>query len=228
MKLIDLKGIKPFATGGNRRCYVHPENPHLCLKVSRKEVILERYSKLPWPKKILGKGRLDDNFQEMKGYKQLEKIPNSKFVFDHIPRLFERVETSEGWANVSELIKGRDGEIAHNLSQWLALFGMDQRIKLAIEEFQKWLLDNQILTRNLLPHNLAVQESSEGLRLYIIDGLGAADFLSLLYPIKGWRMSYIQRKVRNMNLRIQWELSGRQGQWRERQKEIIKNSKKIN
>lgn len=226
--MIDLRGVKPFATGGNRRCYVHPDNPNLCLKVSRKEVISERYSKLTWPKKILGKGRLDDNFQEMKGYKQLKKVPNSEFLFDHIPRLFERVETTEGWANVSELIKGSDGKIAYNLSEWLAFFGMGQHIQLAIEDFQKWLLHNQILTRNLLPHNLAVQESSEGLRLYIIDGLGAADFLSLLYPIKVWRNSYIHRKVRNMNLRIQWELSGRQGQWRERQKEIIKDSRKIN
>lgn len=223
-----MNGVEPFATGGNRRCYLHPDNPHLCLKVSRKDAISERYSKLPWLKKLLGKGRLDDNLQEIKGYKQLEKIPNSEFAFNHIPKLFERVETSEGWANVSELIKGSDGGVAYNLSQWLALFGMDENIKLAIEEFQRWLVDNQILTRNLLPHNLAVQEGSEGLRLYIIDGLGAADFLSLLYPIKAWRKSYIHRKVRNMNLRIQWELSGRQGKWRKRQKEIIKESKKIN
>lgn len=224
--LICLKECLPFATGGNRLCYVHPYDEGLCLKVARQEVINERYNSIPRYKKILGKKRLDDNIQEIKGYDQLKKLPRQEAVFNHIPLIFDRLETSEGWANVSQLIRSLDGSIAQNLSQWLAVFGMNQEIKIAIEEFQNWLVENQILTRNLLPHNLVVKEDLNGLRLYIIDGLGAADFLSLLYPIRSWRESYIQRKIRNMNLRIEWELNGRQGQWREQQKQIIKDSKK--
>ena len=31
--MINLDGIKPFAEGGNRMCFVHPDNPGRCLKV---------------------------------------------------------------------------------------------------------------------------------------------------------------------------------------------------
>ena len=31
--MINLEGITPFAEGGNRKCFVHPDNPNRCLKV---------------------------------------------------------------------------------------------------------------------------------------------------------------------------------------------------
>ena len=31
--MINLDGIKPLAEGGNRMCFVHPDNPGRCLKV---------------------------------------------------------------------------------------------------------------------------------------------------------------------------------------------------
>lgn len=224
--MIDLRGRKPFATGGNRHCYIHPEDDNKCIKIARQEVIQQRFLRQSWFKKLLGKERLDDNLQELKGYRQLEKAGSGPELYEHIPRLWGREQTSEGWGNISELIRTPEGGIAPNLSQWLVKHGLDNGIRQAILEFQDWLRRNQVLTRNLLPHNLAVKQTTCGLRLYIIDGLGAPDFLALLYPLSGWRRSYIERKIRNMNLRIQWELDGRPGQWRTAQKEIIARSKR--
>ena len=31
--MINLDNIKPFAKGGNRICFIHPQNPNRCLKV---------------------------------------------------------------------------------------------------------------------------------------------------------------------------------------------------
>ena len=31
--MINLDDITPFAEGGNRMCFVHPDNPSRCLKV---------------------------------------------------------------------------------------------------------------------------------------------------------------------------------------------------
>ena len=31
--MINLSDATPFAEGGNRKCYVHPNNPNRCLKV---------------------------------------------------------------------------------------------------------------------------------------------------------------------------------------------------
>jgi len=41
--MINLEEVKPFAEGGNRVCYVHPSNKHLCLKIS--DVFADRYIK---------------------------------------------------------------------------------------------------------------------------------------------------------------------------------------
>ena len=31
--MINLDEVTPFAEGGNRMCFVHPDNPNRCLKV---------------------------------------------------------------------------------------------------------------------------------------------------------------------------------------------------
>ncbi len=224
--MIDLQGQQPFATGGNRHCYVHPGDADKCVKVARQDVIEQRYARQPWFKKLLGRDRLDDNVQELKGYRQLDRTGSGEELYAHIPRLWGREQTSAGWSNVSELIRTPEGGVAPNLSQWLVQHGLDDATRRAITEFQAWLRTHQVLTRNLLPHNLAVKQTPEGLCLYIIDGLGAPDFLALLYPFARWRHNYIERKIRNMNLRIQWELDGRPGQWRTAQKAIIARSRR--
>ena len=44
--MINLEGVRPFAEGGNRFCYVHPDNKNLCLKISKPEVVKKMRSKL--------------------------------------------------------------------------------------------------------------------------------------------------------------------------------------
>ena len=39
-ELIRLGAADPFARGGNRRCYVHPRNPDVCIKLPRSDVDL--------------------------------------------------------------------------------------------------------------------------------------------------------------------------------------------
>lgn len=225
--MIDLTGAKPFAVGGNRYCYRHPENSDICLKVTRQDVLQSKFDSQSWVKKIFGISRLDDNIQEIKGYNQLDKVVLKEGIYDHIPIFYGREETSLGVANVSQLITDSKNNVAPNLSDWLVRYGLDDRTQQAVKQFQYWLREHQILTRNLLPHNLAVAEYNGKLTLYIIDGLGAADVLSYLYPIKSWREGYIDRKIRNMNLRIKWEIDGRKGQWRTEQKRIISESIKL-
>ena len=37
--MISLEEVKPFAEGGNRVCYIHPNNKSMCLKISKPEVV---------------------------------------------------------------------------------------------------------------------------------------------------------------------------------------------
>ena len=67
--MIDLGTCQPFASGYNRHCFRHPDDPSLCLKVLRPENIEARYQRQPWAKKLLGRRRIDDNAQELKAHR---------------------------------------------------------------------------------------------------------------------------------------------------------------
>ena len=50
--MISLEEVKPFAEGGNRVCYIHPNNKSMCLKISKPEVVKKMRSNAPWYKKL--------------------------------------------------------------------------------------------------------------------------------------------------------------------------------
>lgn len=221
--MIDLSGLEPFASGSNRYCYRHPADPALCLKVLRPENIEARYQRQAWPKKVLGKARIDDNRQELRAHQQpaIRKLlaeGRSLLVWNHLPRFHGRAETSLGPANVSEIITGSDGEPAETLEDYLKRKGFDQPAQAAVDRFCNWLTETGILTRNLLPHNLVIAERKGQPELFLVDGLGAPSIPDKMAAFRVWRRRYISRRIRRFYLRIQWETSARDKSWEASQK----------
>ena len=63
--MINLEGVRPFAEGGNRVCYVHPDNKNLCLKISKPEVVKKMRANAPWYKKFRSeRAHMSDNEEE--------------------------------------------------------------------------------------------------------------------------------------------------------------------
>ena len=52
--MINLSDATPFAEGGNRKCYVHPNNPDRCLKVIHSGLLEKITSKPFFGEKIGG------------------------------------------------------------------------------------------------------------------------------------------------------------------------------
>ena len=161
--MIALSGIEPFASGYNRHCYRHPDDPALCLKVLRPENIEVRYQRQAWPKKMLGKARIDDNRQELRAHQQqairaLINDGHDELVWAPLPQFHGAVETSLGPANMSELLFDDHGLPGETLEHYLKHRGFDQPIRDAAGRFCNWLLETGILTRNLLPHNLVIAD----------------------------------------------------------------------
>lgn len=221
--MIDLSELKPFASGSNRHCYRHPEDPALCLKVLRPENIEARYQRQAWPKKALGKARIDDNRQELRAYRQ-HAISNllaegqGSLVWAHLPRFHGAVQTSLGAANVSELISGSNGVPAETLEHYLQRQGFDLPARNAVERFCDWLRQTGILTRNLLPHNLVIADRNGQPELFLVDGLGAPTIPDKLAAIPAWRRRYISRRIKRFYLRIDWETGNRNESWETSQK----------
>lgn len=157
--MIDLSDQQPFASGSNRHCFRHPDDPTLCLKVVRPENIEARYRRQHRLKRLLGKARLDDNQQELRAHRQraLIGLPEQT-AWAHLPRFFGQTDTTLGTANVSEFLAAPDDHPAETLEHYLQRCGLDPAIQAAIDRFCAWLRATGILTRNLLPHNLVIAE----------------------------------------------------------------------
>lgn len=211
--MINLEGVRPFAEGGNRVCYIHPDNKNLCLKISKQEVIKKIRSNAPWYKKLRSEKSFDDNFREERAYQQRAVKENPQKIWRHLARWHEFVETSKGLASCTELITNND-KVALNLEEYLFSKGRNSEINSALKEFEMFLKETKLLTKNIIPHNLAVKENDSGLTLKIIDGLGCMSFIPLPEISDAFAKRYIKRRIELMYSRIEWDLSGRKGNWK--------------
>lgn len=214
--MIDLSNSRPFASGGNRHCYQHPDFPNRCVKVMLPGRVAELRQRAPWYKALTGDSRFDDNAREVAGYRQkvLRNAAKDSSVWDHLPRWYGITQTSEGPGAVSELLRDEYGTPAMTLETYLKKFSLDDPIRGALERFSQWLRATGVLTKNLLPHNLVVVTRKGQEELYLVDGLGNADFLPLSEHFAVFRRRYIERRIEKMWKRIHWEISDRRIPWK--------------
>ena len=78
----------------------------------------------------------------------------------------------------------------------------------------QWLRDNLILTKNLIPHNLVIKNEKDEMIIKIIDGLGSQAFVPLPKYSSFFAERYVERRIELMWSRINWDLSGRKGDWK--------------
>ena len=211
--MISLEEVKPFAEGGNRVCYIHPDNKSLCLKISKPEVVKKMRSNAPWYKKLRSERSFDDNYREEGAYQQRAIKENPQKIWRHLAKWYEFVETSKGLASCTELITNND-KVALNLEEYLFSKGRTSEIDKALKEFEIFLKETKLLTKNIIPHNLAVKENDSKLTLKIIDGLGCMSFIPLPEISNTFAERYIKRRIELMYSRIEWDLSGRKGSWK--------------
>ena len=211
--MINLEGVRPFAEGGNRVCYIHPDNKNLCLKISKQEVVKKMRSNAPWYKKLRSEQSFDDNFREERAYQQRAVKRTPQKIWRHLARWHEFVGTSKGLASCTELITNND-KVALNLEEYLFSRGRTTEINNALKDFEIFLKETKLLTKNIIPHNLAVKENDSGLTLKIIDGLGCMSFIPLPEISDAFAKRYIKRRIELMYSRIEWDLSGRKGSWK--------------
>ncbi len=214
MHVIDLSHSEPFASGGNRFCYRHPQDPQRCVKVMRPGRTAELLGRAPWYKRWRGEDYFDDNLRELEGYSQRALQRDDEALWLHLPRWYGIQETSLGPGAVTDMILDESGQPAPTLRQYLNKHGLDSAARGALQRFADWLLQQKVLTKNLIAHNLVLREERGQLELYLIDGLGSAAFLPLPEISDFFAERYIKRRIERMWLRVEWEISDKKIPWR--------------
>lgn len=201
--MLTLTDKQPFARGGNRLCYVHPENSKLCVKVRRPDFTLEdRRRKKGFPKNLRPLSAFDDNLEEYREMQFLEQHFGDR-AFQHISRCYGFVDTDMGKGLVSELIRNPDGRIAVTLKQYLWDHGLTDQVRQVIEAFIDFWTFELIPSRDLLLHNIVVEMDSDApRRLVVIDGLGATGLLPFQWHPRFFRARRVNSKIKNFRERI--------------------------
>jgi hypothetical protein len=212
--MINLNGVKHFAQGGNRLCFVHPLKKDRCLKISLKGQSEKAKRNAAWYKKLRSTESFDDNLREKSAYQQKSLKNNNPNTWKHLARWYGMVETSLGLASETELILGKNHSIAITLEEYLFTFGMTDEIKIALEDFESWLRSSLILTKNIIPHNIVLGYEDNSIVLKIVDGLGSSSFFPLPEVSDFFARRYIERRIQLMWSRINWDLTGRKGNWK--------------
>ena len=212
--MIILSDASAFAEGGNRKCFVHPDNPDRCLKVVHPGLLEEIKKNKPWYKKIRSLESFDDNLREENAYKQKAIINGGPNIWNHLAKWYGMKETDIGMASETELIRDNQNNIASTLEAYLFSYGMTDEIKIALDEFESWLRSSLVLTKNIIPHNLVLGYEGEKIVLKIIDGLGSKSYLPLTQISDVFAKKYVERRIELMRSRINWDLTGRQGSWK--------------
>lgn len=214
--MLVLANSAPFARGGNRLCYVHPDNPERVVKVRRPDFTLEdRRRKKGFPKNLKPLSSFDDNLEEFRVMADFARRFDEG-LFAHISRCYGFEASDMGDGLTSELIRDGDGRVSITLKQYLWEHGYPAALQAAVEQLCQHWLHYRVPSRDLLVHNVVVQRSwingEEVIqRLVVIDGLGSADILPLCCQPDWLRLRKTRRKITNFHQRIQDMLGTRGG-----------------
>ncbi|MEM6708385.1 MAG: YrbL family protein [Pseudomonadota bacterium] len=181
----------PFASGGNRLCFVHPQDPSICVKVAHPDVSLAEKRKRKGLKgKLKPAVAFDENRSEQRTLETLIKQIGPA-LHHHVPAYHGMIDTDLGLGIQVGLVRCTDGTIARTLKQRVWEDGVVPALSTALETFAAYWIQHRIPSRALLLHNLVVEERPTGLHLWVIDGLGSSDLL----PLSRWSPRLAQRKA---------------------------------
>jgi hypothetical protein len=204
-----LSTLRPFAQGGNRLCFVHPNDKHRCIKVRRPDfTLVDLRRKKGFPKNLLPLSYFDDNHEECEVMNSLASQLGDS-AFEHVSHCYGFEQTDLGAGLVLELVRDADGEISQTLKAHLWFEGYTPDCMSAVEHFCRRWRELQIPSRDLLLHNILVQKDSNGQisRLVVIDGLGSPNIIPFYRLPKSLRQAKVERKIANLNVRIQQTLT---------------------
>lgn len=206
MKSIDkpviiLKDKEPFASGGNRLCFRHPQNPEHCLKVIRSDrTPAIRKAEKRFPANLRPLSTYDENLVEIAALNYLRRNYPIQ-ITRHLPCSFGLVETDLGTAHETELVCDADRRISQTLEQYIWKNGIDPTIERAIRTFKEDWCTQPPRTRDLIPHNFVVRLDKKNVRLVLIDGFGKKPLIQFPFVDRLAKL-HLKRRLEDFDYRI--------------------------
>lgn len=164
--------------GYHRECYVHPDNPDLCIKV------------------MVVSGGEAETVREQAYYKLLQK---RGVAWDMLPRFHGTVETNLGSGAIFDLIKDPCGKTSRTLKQYLESETLKKLnahgLQDHLQSLKAYLIAQNIMTMTIKPKNIVYQKrENENDLCVIIDNIGNSDFIGISSYSRYFGRKKIDRK----------------------------------
>lgn len=203
-EIIQLGTIEnAFSQGGNRLCFIHPEDPNRCIKTLRADRTPDiKRAEANFPKNMKPLKYFNDNLQEAAVYDKIDRCVGEP-AYKLIPRCYGFVDTNLGPGLCSDMVRDDDGLISITMKQYIWTYGKNAQISQALQTFGELWGDLGMPSRQLLLHNLVVRcIDSVPARLYLIDGLGWPDMVPVAYWSKRLARKKAHRRVNSLHRAI--------------------------
>lgn len=164
-KIITLNNDLFIGEGMGRKCYTHPFEKNLCVKIPSKRGQRSSQREIDYLHRLHARDKSFDMIADFKG----------------------EVETNFGKGNLYELVRDYDGSISKNLEYYLSLNdkNITSKMVVLIENLRVYLKKEYILFSDLDMDNILVKKANESdYKLIIIDGIGDNNQIPLLEYIK--------------------------------------------
>ncbi len=176
-----------FGEGTDQWCFLHPEDEHKCIKISKQPIKDSRLCK------------------ELRYTMKLQKRNTEKYAYPFYAQFLECVETNLGKGFVFDLIRDEDsGEISKTYEYYLmenqTVFD-DQELKVAFDLLIEQMAKHKVIAHDIGISNICCKIDKEGsLQMILIDGLGHRDFLPLVDRFSYFAKNKILRRIHKIQL----------------------------
>jgi hypothetical protein len=173
--MLALTSLTPIATGRLRFVFRHPAQPHLLVKIIRRDVADERQSRR-WYKRLARTGPYSVYLREIREYLAARaRHPDAAVPLVGIVGL---VETDLGLGLVQEAVLGDDGALAPTLRDLVLRDGLTPAIESALAAFVEALLRHDVIVGDMHPGNIVYGfDAHGGSRFVLVDGFGEKNVL---------------------------------------------------
>lgn len=176
--IIKIKNENFVAEGGCQKCYIHPSNSNLCIKISKRG---NSYSRI---------------INEMKYWSIYSKKKICVNDYQFFARYYGTIETDLGTAGIFDLIKD---ETTNQFSKTLAFYLQyptnevtNKKIRIAFDKLINLMIKYRVIANDLRMENICCKIlKNSTIQLIIVDGVGHRDFI----PIVDWSSFFARKKI---------------------------------
>lgn len=177
-EIIQLDDSLLYGQGSHKKCFLHPHNKNLCIKIAYNE------------------GGQKDLIREIN---YIDVLKRRHKDYSILPKYFGKVNTNLGTGYVFEIIRDYNNGRTQTLEDFITdlnLFSQNYSLIVRLlKELKEKLYKNEIITMVLFPENILFQKTDENnYRVRIVNDMGSAVLIPLEYHFKYFAHTKILRR----------------------------------